>query len=275
GTISTAAGTGTAGSTGDGGPALLAQVNSPRDVAVASDGVSYFIADTTGNRIRRVDAGGTITTVAGIGVAGFAGDGGPATLASLSAPTGVAVTGAGGVLIADTTNSRVRLVSAGVITTVAGNGVAASTGDGGPANLASVNLPQDVSVSAGGAYLIADTSGHRIRRVDAGATISSVAGTGTACAGTTGLCGDGGPAVIAQLNSPAAVAADATGSGFLIADTGNHRARRVTAAGTISTLAGTGSACTATSLAATPAPRRSRRSTRRAGYSTSPTAVRS
>jgi len=248
GTISTAAGTGTAGSTGDGGPALLAQVNSPRDVAVASDGVSYFIADTTGNRIRRVDAGGTITTVAGIGVAGFAGDGGPATLASLSAPTGVAVTGAGGVLIADTTNSRVRLVSAGVITTVAGNGVAASTGDGGPANLASVNLPQDVSVSAGGAYLIADTSGHRIRRVDAGATISSVAGTGTACAGTTGLCGDGGPAVIAQLNSPAAVAADATGSGFLIADTGNHRARRVTAAGTISTLAGTGSACTATSL---------------------------
>ena len=242
GTISTVVGTGVAGSVGDGGPAALAQVNLPRDVAVASDGITYFIADTGGNRIRRVSAG-TITTVAGTGAAAFAGDGGSATLASLNGPSGVAVTATGDLLIADTTNNRVRLVSASVITTVAGNGTAASTGDGSPANLASINLPQDVSVAAGGAFLIADTAGNRIRRVDSGGIITGAAGTGTACAATTSLCGDNGPAVLAQLNGPAAVAADPTGTGFLIADTVDNRVRRVTAAGTITTLAGSGTAC--------------------------------
>jgi hypothetical protein len=242
GTITTVAGTGVAGSVGDGGPAVLAQVNLPRDVAVASDGVTYFITDTAGNRIRRV-SGGVITTVAGTGVAGFAGDGGSATLASLNGPSGVTVTATGDMLIADTTNNRVRLVAANVITTVAGNGVAASTGDGSPANLASVNLPQDVSAAAGGAYLIADTAGNRIRRVDSAGTINGAAGTGTACAATTSLCGDNGPAVLAQLNGPATVAADPTGSGFLIADTVDNRVRRVTAGGTITTLVGSGTAC--------------------------------
>jgi hypothetical protein len=249
GRISTVVGTGVAGSVGDGGPAVLAQVNGPRDVAVASDGVTFFVADTGGNRIRRVGADAIITTVAGSGVAGFAGDGGSATLASLNGPSGVAVTATGGLRIADTTNNRVRLVAANVITTVAGNGVAASTGDGSPANLASVNLPQDVSVAAGGGYLIADTAGNRIRHVDAGGTISSVAGTGTACAATTSLCGDHGPAVLAQLNGPATVVADATGGGFLIADTVDNRVRRVSGAGTITPLAGLGTACaTSTSL---------------------------
>jgi NHL repeat len=248
GTISTVAGIGTAGSVGDGGPAVSAQVNAPRDVAVGPDGVTYFIADTANNRIRRVDGAGTITTVAGTGTAGFAGDGGSATLANLNGPSGVAVTPTGGVLIADTTNNRVRLVSSNVINTVAGNGTAASTGDGSPANLASVNLPQDVSVAAGGGYLIADTAGNRVRRVDAGGTISTVAGTGTACAATTSLCGDYGPAVLAQLNGPATVAADATGNGFLVADTTDNRVRRVSAAGTVTTLVGSGTAC-ATSTA--------------------------
>jgi hypothetical protein len=242
GLITTVAGSGVAGSAGDGGPAVLAQVNLPRDVAVAADGVTYFIADTAGNRIRRVVADGTITTVVGTGAAAFAGDGGAATLASLNGPSGVAVTATGDLLIADTTNNRVRFVTANVITTVAGNGVAASTGDGSPANLASVNLPQDVSLAAGGGYLIADTGGHRIRRVDSSGIISGAAGTGTACAVTTSLCGDNGPAVLAQLNGPATVAADPTGTGFVIADTVNNRVRRVTA-GRITTLVGSGTAC--------------------------------
>ena len=255
GTITTVAGTGTAGSVGDGGPAVLAQVNGPRDVAVAPDGVTYFIADSGGNRIRRVDAGGTITTVAGSGAAGYAGDGGSATLASLNAPSGIAVTPTGNLLIADTTNNRIRQVSANVITTVAGNGTAASTGDGSPANLASVNLPQDVAAAAGGAYLIADTAGNRIRRVDSGGTITTVAGTGTACAATTSLCGDYGPAVLAQLNGPATIATDASGTGFLVADTTDNRVRRVSAAGTITPVIGSGTACaTATSLCGDAAP---------------------
>jgi NHL repeat len=255
GTITTVAGTGTAGSVGDGGPAVLAQVNGPRDVAVAPDGVTYFIADTGGNRLRRVDAGGTITTVAGSGAAGFAGDGGSATLASLNGPSGIAVTPTGNLLIADTTNNRVRQVAANVITTVAGNGTAASTGDGSPANLASINLPQDVAAAAGGAYLIADTAGNRIRRVDSGGTISTVAGTGTACAATTSLCGDYGPAVLAQLNGPSTVAADAAGTGFLVADTTDNRVRRISASGTIIPLIGSGTACaTATSLCGDAAP---------------------
>jgi hypothetical protein len=243
GTISTVAGTGTAGSVGDGGPAVLAQINGPRDVAVAPDGVTYFIADTGGNRIRAVDAGGTITTVVGSGAAAYAGDGGSATLASLNGPSGIAVTATGGLLIADTTNNRVRLVAGNVITTVAGNGTAASTGDGSPANLASINLPQDVAVAAGGAYLIADTAGNRIRRVDAGGTISNAAGTGTACAATTSLCGEYGPAVLAQLNGPGNVAADATGAGFVVVDTNDNRVRRVSAGGTMTPLVGSGTPC--------------------------------
>jgi hypothetical protein len=245
GTITTVAGNGTAGSGGDGGDALLAQVNAPRDVVVAPDGIGFYIADTAGNRIRHVDAGGTITTVAGNGTAGFGGDGGAAVLAGLNAPSGISLTAGGGLLIADTTNNRVRLVSGGVISTVTGTGTASSTGDGGAASAASVNAPQDVSAQANGGYLIADTGGHRIRRVDAGGTISTVAGTGTACTPATLLCGDGGPAVLALLNAPAAVAADATGDGFLIADTTDNRVRRVSA-GTISPLAGSGTACTTT-----------------------------
>jgi NHL repeat len=255
GTITTVAGTGTAGSVGDGGPAVLAQVNGPRDVAVAPDGVTYFVADTGGNRIRRVDAGGTITTVAGSGAAGFAGDGGSATLASLNGPSGIAVTPTGNLLIADTTNNRIRQVAANVITTVAGNGTAASTGDGSPANLASINLPQDVAAAGGGGYLIADTAGNRIRRVDNAGAITTAAGTGTACAAATSLCGDYGPAVLAQLNGPATVATDASGTGFVVADTGDNRVRRVSASGTITPLIGSGTACaTATSLCGDAAP---------------------
>jgi hypothetical protein len=248
GTIVTVAGSGVAGSAGDTGPALLAQLNGPRDVAVAPDGVSYFIAETGGNRVRLVDASGVITTFAGTGSAGASGDGSAAALATLSGPSGLSVTPGGGLLIADTTNNKVRLVSGGTISTVAGTGTASSTGDGSPALLATTNAPQDVSAIAAGGFLIADTTGNRIRRVDTGGTITTVAGTGTACATAGALCGDYGPAGLATLNAPASVTADASGNGYLIADTGSNRVRRVSGTGTITTMVGSGAACATSTL---------------------------
>jgi hypothetical protein len=248
GTITTAAGSGVAGAAGDTGPALLAQLSGPRDVAVAPDGVTYYIADTANNRIRRVDASGTITTSAGTGTAGATGDGSSATLATINGPNGISVTASGALLIADTTNNRIRLVSGGVIATVAGTGTPGASGDGSPALLATVNLPQDVSAAAGGAYLIADTTSNRIRRVDNAGVITTVAGTGAACTPAGTLCGDYGPAGLALLNAPAAVSADPTGNGFLVADTGDNRVRRVSATGTITTMVGSGTACATPTL---------------------------
>ncbi|HMJ34757.1 MAG TPA: hypothetical protein VK501_12640 [Baekduia sp.] len=249
GIITTAAGTGVAGSVGDGAGAPLAQVNAPRDVAVAPDGVTWYIAETAGNRIRRVDPAGIIQTVAGTGVAGFSGDSGSATLAGLSGPSGVGVTTAGNLLVADTTNNRIRLVSGGIISTIAGNGAASSTGDNANALLGSINGPQDVAALADGSYLIADTGGNRIRKVDVAGTITTIAGTGAACATALSLCGDYGPAPLALFNGPAAITADATGTGYLVSDTVDNRVRRVTSAGVITTIAGSGALCaTATTL---------------------------
>ncbi|HWI75086.1 MAG TPA: hypothetical protein VNT55_24195 [Baekduia sp.] len=250
GTITTAAGSGTLGNAGDGGPANVAQLSGPRDVAVAADGISFYIADSGNNRIRVVEGTGTINNFAGTGVAGAAGDGNSATLAQLQAPSGLSLTAAGGLLIADTTNNKIRLVSGGIITSVAGSGVAGSGGDGAQALLATINAPQDVSaLPTGTGFLIADTTGNKIRKVDAvGGTITSVAGTGTACTPAGTLCGDYGPAALANLNAPAAVVADPTGTGFLIADTGSNRVRRVSGTGTITTMVGSGVACATSTL---------------------------
>jgi hypothetical protein len=219
------------GDTGDGGPATRAQLIDPFGVAPLADG-GFLIADASNNRVRRVAADGTITTVAGTGTAGFSGDDGPATAAQLNFPGGVAPLAGGGFLIADTSNNRVRHVAAdGTITTVAGGG----TGDGGPATRAQLLGPFGVAPLAGGGFLIADTDNHRVRHVAPDGTIATFAGGGTA-----GL-GDGGPAFLAQLNFPFGVAPLADG-GFLIADTGNERVRRVLADGTITTVAGGGSA---------------------------------
>jgi hypothetical protein len=251
GTITTAAGSGTLGGAGDNGPANVAQLSGPRDVAVAADGASFYIADTGNNRVRLVDGGtGNITTFAGTGVAGAAGDGSSATLAQLAGPSGLSLTASGGLLIADTTNNKIRLVSGGTITSVAGTGTAGSTGDGAQALLATVSGPQDVSaLPTGTGFLIADTTGNRIRKVDAvGGTITTVAGTGTACATAGALCGDYGPAALSNLNAPAAVVADPAGNGFLIADTGSNRVRRVSGGGTITTMVGSGAACATATL---------------------------
>jgi NHL repeat len=234
--IFTVAGTGTAGFSGDGGPATAAQLDSPGGVAATADG-GFLIVEFNNQRVRRVSPAGTITTVAGTGTAGFSGDGGPATAAELRNPDWVAATADGGFLIADTGNERVRRVSpAGTITTVAGTGTAGFSGDGGPATAAQLNVPGAVAATADGGFLIADFANNRVRRVSPAGTITTVAGTGTA-----GFSGDGGRATAAQLNFPNGVAATADG-GFLIADFGNNRVRRVSPAGTITTVAGTGTA---------------------------------
>jgi hypothetical protein len=193
------------------------------------------LADMLNNRIRRVAPNGTITTVAGTGVAGYSGDGGPARQAELSLPRGIAALPTGELLIPDSGNNRIRLVGLdGRIRTVAGTGVAGSAGDGGPATAAELDGPFGVSPVADGGFLIVERRGNRVRRVWPDGTITTVAGTGVA-----GYSGDGGPAVAARLNEPHAVAALPDG-GFLIADTGNHRIRRVDARGVITTAAGTG-----------------------------------
>jgi hypothetical protein len=236
GNITTVAGTGVPGFSGDGGPATAAQLDLPHGVAFLPNG-TLLIADTLNNRIRAVSTDGTITTVAGTGAAGFAGDGGPATQAEIDAPRGVTAAPDGGYLIPDTDNDRIRKVAVdGVITTVAGSGVHGFAGDGGPAAAASLGFPFAVAPTDDGGLLIADIANDRIRRVAPDGTITTVAGDGV-----RGFGGDGGPATQAAIANPHNLAALPDG-GFLIADEGNNRVRRVWPDGTITTVAGTGAA---------------------------------
>jgi sugar lactone lactonase YvrE len=233
-TIATVAGNGTLGVTGDGGPATAAELNHPRGLAIAPGG-GFAIADAFGETVRRVLPNGTIETVAGTGTAGYSGDGGPATAAELNLPHGVAFLPDGTLLVADTLNNRIRAVSpAGTITTVAGTGDYAYSGDGGPAAAAAIEAPRGVSALSGGGYLIPDTDNQRIRRVSPDGTITTVAGDGV-----RGFSGDGGPATAAALDEPFGAVATADG-GLLIADTGNNRVRQVAPDGTITTVAGDG-----------------------------------
>ncbi|MEU9439079.1 RICIN domain-containing protein [Streptomyces sp. NPDC048252] len=236
GKISTVAGTGVAGFSGDNGPAVSAQLNCPRAVAVDSAGAVYII-DASNHRVRKITTDGRISTVAGTGIAGFSGDGGPATAARLNLPLGVAVDSAGVFYVADYSNHRVRKITTdGKISTVAGTGVAAFQGDGGPAVSAQLNGPHEVEVDGAGDLYIADASNHRVRKITTDGKISTVAGTGAA-----GFGGDGGPAASARLNIPVGVAVDSAGT-LYIADHSNHRVRKVAADGKISTVAGTGTA---------------------------------
>ncbi len=220
------------GFSGDGGPAAAALLDSPFAMAVDAAG-NVFITDTGNERIRRVDARGTISTFAGSGVFKFAGDGGPATSAALNFPRSVALGSDGTIYIADTLNHRVRKVgSDGIITTIAGTGERGSTGDGGPATAAKLNRPQSVGLDAGGNLYIAE--GSLIRKVTPAGVISTVAGNGT-----SGFSGDGGPATRASLTFSAGIAFDTSGN-LYFADGGNHRIRKVTPAGIISTVAGNG-----------------------------------
>ncbi|MCL5994749.1 MAG: hypothetical protein M1546_01685, partial [Chloroflexi bacterium] len=233
GVITTVAGTGTPGFSGDGGPATSAMLSDPHAVAVAPDGTLY-IADRSNHRIRRVDTNGIITTVAGTGAYGFSGNGGLATLAMINSPFGVALGPDSSLYIADEGNKRVRRVGPdGIITTVAGNGIGSFGGDGGPATQASLSAWR-VAVGPDGSLYITDRSNYRVRRVGTDGIITTVAGNGTA-----GFGGDGGPATSAQISASEDVAPDPDG-GFYIADRNNYRVRWVGSDGIISTVAGNG-----------------------------------
>jgi cysteine-rich repeat protein len=234
GTIATVAGSGKFGFGGEGSEATSALLGNPYAVTVDAQGRAY-IADTFNYAIRRVELDGTITTVAGTGIAGSGGDGGPALEAQLNTPSGLAIDAQGRLLISDTFNHRIRRIEAnGTIVTIAGTGVAGSTGDGGPATSARLSNPNGIAVDGQGRVLISDTYNSRIRRIELDGTIVTVAGTGQA-----GYDGDGGPATSARLQFPYNVGVDASDR-ILIADTANHRVRRVATDGTITTIAGTG-----------------------------------
>lgn len=235
-TISSSVGTGVTGSCCDSGPGAIADINHPRGFATMPDS-SVLIVEAFGHRVRRVAPDGTITTVAGSGVAGYGGDGGLATNAQLRLPHAVVALTDGGFLIDDTNNFRIRRVwPNGTITTVAGTGRKGFSGDGGPATQARISAARGIDGTPDGTFYIADTDNNRIRRVDVNGTITTVAGTGT-----RGFFGDGGPATLARTNRPYGVAVIA-GGGFLITDTFNNRVRRVGADGVITTSAGTGAA---------------------------------
>lgn len=221
GIITTVAGTGTPGSAGDGGDALLAELQNPRALSANPDG-GFLIADEFNNRIRQVGPDGIITTVAGTGAAGAGGNGGPATSASLRRPLGVLSLGAGHFLIADGYNNCVREVEGGVISRVAGAcGQEGFRGDGGRAIDSLLYRPRDIVRSADGGYYIADSLNMRVRRISPDGVISTVAGSGVLGGG-----GDGGPAIEAQLDEPSNLFVESSGD-LLVADTENGRLRRV------------------------------------------------
>jgi trimeric autotransporter adhesin len=256
GDIYTIAGNGTGGFSGDGGPAAAAELSHPQAVAVDGAG-NVLVADSGNNRIRVVAArtgtfygramtAGDIYTIAGNGTGGFSGDGGPATAAALSQSFGVAVDGAGNVLVADSGNNRIRVVAAatgtfygkamaaGDIYTIAGNGTAGFGGDGGPATAARLDFPFGMTVDGSGNVVIADGFNDRVRVVAAGTgtfygtamaagDIYTIAGTGA-----QGFSGDGGPATAAKLYGPEGPVLDGAGN-LIFADSGNNRVRVVAA----------------------------------------------
>jgi DNA-binding beta-propeller fold protein YncE len=237
--ITTAAGTGQQGFGGDGGPALAARLNQPFDLAFGPQG-DVFFSDTFNQRIRKIDRRrGVISTVAGSGVPGFAGDGGPALAAQLNEPYGVVLDPRGNLFFADRLNRRVRRVDArtGAISTVAGNGSQTYSGDGGQARQAGLVEPNGVALdSSGRALFIADVAGHRVRRVDLETgMIGTFAGTGRARHE-----GDGGPAGVASIWGARAVDVGPDGAVYILEREGNTVRVVDPRTGVITTIAGTG-----------------------------------
>jgi streptogramin lyase len=293
-TISTFAGTGKRGYSGDGGPASSAEINDPYGVVRGPDGAIYF-CETAGQRIRRVAKDGTISTVAGTGQRGYTGDGGPATQATFNLPHELRFDRDGNMFIADMANQAIRRIDArtGVISTYAGNRKKGYSGDNGPADQASLSSPHSIQFGPDGSLYICDIGNNVIRRVDPKShVISTFAGTGKpgptpdgapiagtplkgprsidfdpqgnlwlvtregnqvfkfdltagvihhiAGTGESGFGGNGGPAKSAQLSGPKGIALDATGNAWL-ADTESHSVRMIEArTGNILLMAGTG-----------------------------------
>ena len=202
-------------------PASTANIGHPS--AVATDGFgNVFIALTDYSIVVKVDSGGILTLVAGNGIAGLSGDGGPAVDAEINTPSGIAVDAGGNVYIADQGNARIRRVSNGLITTIAGTGLRGPSGHGGPATGASLGTVHALAIDAAGSLFLAD--GNTIREIS-NAVITTIAGTGT-----TGFSGDNGPARAAQFNTPSGIAVDAPGVVY-IADQNNQRIRQISSGG--------------------------------------------
>ena len=234
GIISTFAGTGTSSYSGDGGPATAATFNSIASIAVDAAN-NVYIADEGNHRIRKIATSGIVTTVAGNGTGGFAGDGSAATAASLNFPTGVALDAAGNIYIADYSNQRVRKVTAsGIISTIAGTGTAGYSGDGAAATAAQLNQPLNIAVGPSGSVFISDNGNFRVRKINTSGIITTAIGTGS-----PGFSGDGGAATAAAIYGTYGITTDRSGNIYL-GDNGNNRIRKITAAGVISTIAGDG-----------------------------------
>jgi sugar lactone lactonase YvrE len=240
GSLKTVAGSAvSSGFQGDGGPATAALLSSPTGIAFGSDG-SIYVADGDNYRIRRIAPNGIITTIAGNGFSYmFGGDGGPAVNASFNYPTGVAVSPARQIYVADQNNHRIRVIdSHGVVTTVAGIGTVGFSGDGGPSTQSFFAYPNAVAVDTSGNLFVVDAGNDRVRKIGLDGRVSTVAGNGYG-----GFSGDGGAATQATLGlgrfNPCGLAVDKQGNLF-IADLGNRRVRRISTAGIIVTVAGTG-----------------------------------
>jgi sugar lactone lactonase YvrE len=275
GAISTFAGTGKPGFSGDGGPATAADLQAPTSLAMDEHG-NLFVADSQNARlrkvtpagtiesvnlvtmgaadmvtldsagglyvtsvsahtVRKVDADGKVTTVAGSGKPGYSGDGGPATAAKMNTPYGLAVDKEGNLFIADSMNHRIRKVSpAGVISTIAGTGKPGIVGKAQKATAAALNFPASLALDDAGNLFVSDVANNAVRKITPAGIISTVAGNGK-----PGFSGDGGKATGAMLNNPGPIAVGKDGSLF-ISDVLNHRVRRVSPSGTIATVAGNG-----------------------------------
>ncbi|MCY4593906.1 MAG: hypothetical protein OXC19_03810, partial [Bryobacterales bacterium] len=230
----TIAGTGRQGTSGDGGPAIDAQLFNPSAIALDADG-NILVASSSGHCVRKIDGAGIITTIAGTGEQGSSGDGGPAIEAKLDRPDAIAVDGEGNVYVAEYGSHRVRKIdTAGIITAFAGTGVKGHGGDGGPATDAKLDYVRGLAVDSAGNVYLTDMNQARVRRVDFGGTIDTVVGTGT-----SGWSGDDGPATKARIATPAGIAVDSEGSLFLT-EFWAGRIRKVDPDGIITTVAGTG-----------------------------------
>lgn len=219
-TIQTVAGS---DNSGNGGSATSVALGQPEGIAIDSAG-NIYVAEAANSRVRKIATDGSIQTFAGTGVAGFSGDGGPATAAQLNQPYGLAIDSSGALYIADLGNSRVREITAnGTIQTVAGGGTlpATTTGQGGPATSAQLAQPRNVAIGADGSLYISDFGANQVYRVTTNGTLSLIAGNGAA-----GFSGVGTSAVMAELNAPAGLAVDQSGAVY-VADSGNNQVRKI------------------------------------------------